>query len=420
MNAQLRNASIHSDSLGRYYTADWVSNVLVNAIDYTAPSLIIELGVGDGSLSTVAMNKWMDSQLVTVDIDRNLHVLPKLAGVKNHVHHHHDVLDYILDESIGVKFGSADITLCNPPYIRPRWRDSFRAILSAAGLSTSLITLHDAGADLLFLAQNLRLLKKHGKLGLILPDGLITGDRYLGVRKVLLNEHAVEEVIQLPRNAFANTEAQAYLVIVSKEAGPTKEVQLKSFRGRDIDPHVLIVDAYKGVERLDYRYHLIRQTAVAHCRYGKDSIRLGDLSDDLKRGMVSSNEIANSTWPIFHLNDFPTNLSDIGLRLPRSIRIPKRELKGLADVCIAGPGDILLGRVGRNLHDKVCLLRTGHCIISDCVFRLRVDKAYQAAIYGFLKSNDGRSFVESATHGVGAKYLNKQDVFNLPIPLTYF
>lgn len=421
MSQQLRNHSITSDPLGRYYTANWVSETLVNSIDYDRPDLIVELGVGEGSLSNVAMRKWMNSQLLTVDVDTNVSKENRLlSGIRNHVHYNHDVLDKSLDKSIGVQFGSADIALCNPPFIRPRWRNGFKSILSDAGLSKSLFSIYDAGADLLFLAQNLRLLKKSGKLGLVLPDGLITGEKFRGIRQVLLKEHLIEEVIQLPKNAFLKTEAQTYLVVIAKENGPTKEVKLSTFYDNKLSQKVLVIKGDSAIQRLDYKFHLIRD-GKSYLRVNeKRSIKLSELCEDISRGVISSNQIPYSEWPTFHLCDFPKDKANDGLKLPRGLRIAKKDLSSVGKACIAKPGDILIGRVGRNLHNKICLLKTGYCIISDCVFRIRVDKEFQTDVFNFLKSKSGSQYLQSTAHGVGASYLNKQDVFDLPIPLSIF
>ena len=57
-------------------------------------------------------------------------------------------------------------------------------------------------SDVIFLLHNLRLLKKGGTLGIILPDGLITGKKFQILRQSLLSNHRIEAVIQLPDNSF--------------------------------------------------------------------------------------------------------------------------------------------------------------------------------------------------------------------------
>lgn len=199
----------NSDPWGRYYTSPDVSYSLVERIEVRKPKLVLELGSGSGSLCSAAANRWQDAQIITVDVDR--HVTKRMdadragPGLK-HSHFVHDALDEALSDKIGLRLGTVDVAVCNPPYIRPRWRSDFGKILEDAGLSGALASLHDAGADLLFLAQNLRLLRHNGKLGLILPDGLVTAERFSGVRQTLMRQHMVEQVVQLPRGVFKGTE----------------------------------------------------------------------------------------------------------------------------------------------------------------------------------------------------------------------
>lgn len=210
----LRRQSVNADVWGRYYTPPVVSRALIDAMIGVRPKLILELGAGQGALANEAHRKWKSASLVTVDTDLALtQILGQDASGASHIHHTQDALDDQLADRIGIPLGSVDVGLCNPPYVRPRWRSNFGHILEDAGLSGALQSVHDAGADLLFIAQNLRLLRKRGKLGLVLPDGLITGQKYQGVREVLLREHSVELVVQLPRRVFARTEAQTYLLV---------------------------------------------------------------------------------------------------------------------------------------------------------------------------------------------------------------
>jgi type I restriction enzyme M protein len=241
-----------SDSWGRYYTAPTISDVLISSLGHVKPHLILELGVGEGSISGVAARRWQHARLITVDADDS--TLPALipSGRKKHTHFVHDALDDKLASKIGIPFGSVDLGLCNPPYIRPRWRAEYGSILEDAGFSGALNSIYDAGADLLFIAQNLRLLKRHGKLGLILPDGLLTGAKFEKVRSTLLRHHLLEAVIQLPRRAFAGTDAQTHLMVLAKQGGETQEVALRNLSAEGELSAPLMVTADRARQRLDY------------------------------------------------------------------------------------------------------------------------------------------------------------------------
>ena len=415
-HSDLVRQSLTSDRLGRYYTSSNISRTLVNAIVGISPKVVVELGAGNGAIVNAASEKWGKAKFITVDADTT--VVPQLIRLghsHSHKHHVQDALDDALAERIGLRLGSVDVGLCNPPYVRPKWRSSFGRILEDAGLSGALKSVHDAGADLLFIAQNLRLLKSQGKLGLVLPDGLITGEKFQGVRSVLLREHLVEQVIQLPRRVFSKTEAQTYLMILAKRGGETQSVELRSMDVNGLLSSAIHVAADIAARRLDYSYHSVSQTHNTLYSTRCLKLTLGEVTEDLIRGTLNSNQLESLGFPVFHLSDFPLLESDskappVPTRFIRS----QREYDALpAHIRVAKRGDILIARVGRNLHRKICVLRKGTCVISDCVYALRVAPDYRDAVLAYLTSSSGRQAIESVSHGVGARYLSRSDLLEL-------
>ena len=415
--SELSRPSSTSDSFGRYYTEDWISQTLVDAMTVRRPKLLVELGTGEGSLAAVAAKKWQVPKIVTVDLDQKICSRADKLGTNRsaHLHHTHDALDARLAEKIGVGLESVDVAVCNPPYVRPRWRASFGQILEGAGLSGSLKSVKDAGADLLFIAQNLRLLKRGGKLGLILPDGLVTGEKFQGVRKTLLGAHRIEQVLQLPRKVFAKTEAQTYLVILAKHAGQTELVHLREMQADGQLSESIYVDAELARHRLDFRFHQYATTKQVDApRERTKSLQILDVTESLRRGGVASNQVREQSWPIFHLGDFPPLDNCQNFTVPRTLRVNVNILPSLPQTtCVAGPGDILVARIGRNLQNKICMVNRGHCILSDCVFRLRVSPEFRSAVFASLTSSDGRNRLQASSHGVGAAYVSSSDLLSL-------
>ncbi|WP_286939867.1 N-6 DNA methylase [Achromobacter sp. UBA4530] len=415
----LRRPSTNADVWGRYYTSSEVSRTLVDVMTGVRPKLVLELGAGQGALANAAQRKWKSANFVTVDTDLAATAsLARLTSKASHIHHAYDALDVELADRIGVPLGSVDVGLCNPPYVRPRWRSSFGRILEEAGLSGALQTVHDAGADLLFIAQNLRLLRQRGKLGLILPDGLITGQKYRGVRQVLLREHHVELVVQLPRRAFAKTEAQTYLLVLSKCGGETQQVQLSQMKeGGEISAPISVT-ADVAKLRLDYAFHALSATMARPGDKRQMGKSVGAYVHGLLRGTTSSSQIDSCPLPVFHLSDFPgIRESAVVPMVPAKFIQSAGKTKALPDTYkIAKAGDILIARIGRNLHEKVCLLPRGTCVISDCIFAVRSAPEHRDALLTYLLSNDGKAALKAASHGVGAKYLSRSDVLGLVLP----
>jgi len=415
----LRRPSTNADAWGRYYTSSQVSQTLVDAMTGVRPKLVLELGAGQGALASAAQRKWKSASYVTVDTDLDARAsLRGLTSKGSHIHHAHDALDDELADRIGVPLGSVDVGLCNPPYVRPRWRSSFGRILEDAGLSGALQSVHDAGADLLFIAQNLRLLRHRGKLGLILPDGLITGQKYRGVREALLRQHRVELVVQLPRRAFAKTEAQTYLLVLSKRVGETQNVTLSEMNEVGEISAPIVIPADRAVLRLDYTFHALRTARTCPTDVRQLQKTLGAFVLELLRGTTSSNQIRSCPVPVFHLGDFPA-----GTKAASVPKVPARFIQPVGKVLplpgaykVARAGDILIARIGRDLQEKVCFLPRGACVISDCVFAVRAAPEHREMLLAYLLSEDGRAALKAASHGVGAKYLSRSDVLGILLP----
>jgi type I restriction enzyme M protein len=57
------------DPLGRFYTQDLFSNLLIQNIENEEPEKILELGVGRGALLKAAYNRWTEAEYFAADID---------------------------------------------------------------------------------------------------------------------------------------------------------------------------------------------------------------------------------------------------------------------------------------------------------------------------------------------------------------
>ncbi|MGJ0430059.1 N-6 DNA methylase [Methylobacter sp.] len=399
---QLSHHAKTSDPLGRYYTEPKIGALLVEAMGLPHPTTVLDLGSGDGSLVGEAAKIWTSARFITVDIDANAasSMLPNLRG-SAFKHHTIDALDIGLAARLGLKWGEADAALCNPPYIRHKWKKQFAEILEDAGLSHVLPRLGDVPADLLFLAQNLRLLRTAGRLGLILPDSIVSGEKFTVFRKTLIQEHSVERVIELPRRIFRNTDAKAYIVIVAKYGKGSDHITVQRLEADGILSAPYLIPAASAVKRFDYSY--LAKNVVSN-----ETRKIGDETIFICRGSFSSSFRKSVGFPIFHTSDFSAD----DVFVPSSFNLPK---ECIADSCVvAEPGDILVARVGRNLSQKVCMVRKGRVVISDCLLLLRVNEGKRNNVFSFLRSSTGRLLLDASAHGVGAKFITTKSLLELP------
>lgn len=404
-----------SDRLGRYYTKTDIGGLLIDQMDGLSPSRVLDLGAGAGSLSRAALERWSDVELLTVDVDAAAQIhLKKLfssTGSSKHNHIRADALSSKLPELISAKADFIDAAVCNPPFIIPKWRKNFAHIIEDAGFSGCFSVMADVDAALLFLAQNLRLLSTNATLGIILPDSLVSASKYRLFRKELLQRYIVRKAIRLPRHSFVNTDAQAFILVISKGSATTQKIPLLKFSTTSEINSEVLVSVDDAIDRLDYEYHA--QGLEKH-RTKNIYSQLGTFVDELKRGSLSSIEARSARFPVFHTTDMTLpltgcwcDLTDFGA-FPVSGELESQTVR-------AEPGDILVARVGRNLEQKVLGVSSGYPALTDCVYKLRVPNQHQDKVLRQLSSSEGQAWLASRAYGVSAKQLTKADLLTFPI-----
>jgi type I restriction enzyme M protein len=369
-----------------------------------SPGLALDLGAGDGALVRQASTVWKSTQFITVDIDKNAGSveLPASGGDK-FKHYVADALSRNLSERLAVNLGGADAALCNPPYIRPRWKKHFGEILEEAGLSHVLPKMSEAPSDLLFIAQNLRFLRSEGYLGLILPDGIIAGERFQAFRDTLVRKHKIERVIELPRRIFKGTDAKAHIVVLAKDGGGSSRIKIQRVENNGALSNSIALPSDFAKLRLDYSHYVTKD------KHEDESLTIRNVAVMAARGNCSSAQRRGMSVPVFHTTEF-----DASGTVPSSFVLKKQD-SSIATGLVAIPGDILIARVGRNLDSKVCMVRKGYVILSDCIFALRVLPAYRERVFSFLTSQSGRNALASASHGVAARFITTEALLNIKI-----
>lgn len=396
-----------SDNFGRYYTNADIASLLIESMVVHSPKLAIDLGAGSGVLVGEASRYWKRTKFITVDIDlkADSSALRSRRGPK-FTHHTADALDSLLGDKIGLRCGDVDSGLCNPPYVRPKWRKHFGEILEDAGLSHVIPRLGCVQADVLFIAQNLRFLRAGGKLGLILPDGVIAGEKYAKLRHTLATTHRLERVIELPRRAFLNTDAKAHIVVLAKQQAVDDDIQVQRLGDNGLLSQPIRLSPDRAAMRLDYSYLAsLRQTGR-----GRAGLALRGITQLITRGSYSSSQRKDLFFPVFHTTDFV----DGGAEVPQQFLMTE-EAQRVASGVLAQPGDILLARVGRNLEQKVSKVTRGAVAVSDCILVLRVESKYQESALEYLMSAKGRAALLAASHGVGASFITTDAILRLEI-----
>lgn len=378
--------------LAQFFTKEHFSKLLIQNIDLKRPKVIVDLGIGDGALTLAAIKKWKNAKYYGVDVDKDrIDTLnKKLPNVKLH---NINSLDISLEKNIKVKMGTVDIAICNPPYLNLKKLPIYKTILKNAELNYS-INIPYYTSDLIFLAQNINLLRNKGTLGIIVPEGIVCGHNFSLLRRDLLEKHDLKMVIQLEPKIFNKTEAKTYILILGKGKSSSKIVHLCKADLNGKIEHKIQVSKKNLIDRMDYRFH----SSVCKSNKGKTLKELGVI---IRRGNFTKNELEKSEHAFFHTS---SNWNNSSLFL----RNNKYNLS--KEPVIAQKGDILIGRVGRNCIDKITIVKRGKIAITDCVYKMSTSKELSEIIFQKLKSTEGKTFLKRILHGVCAQVLSKKDL----------
>lgn len=388
---------------GQYYTESTYGSLLVNRFQEDAVSVALELGVGGGALLSAVSGRWPDARCVSVDIDP-APIQKPLPQSLQHSHYCADALNLAIDEVIGLSSGVADVAVCNPPFISADWNSSYSTLLARAGFSMSSKALK-IGADLLFLAQNLWLLKDKGQLGIIIPAGIICGEKNTAIREVLLAQHCVTEVVELPGSAFKGTEVKTFILNISKNVTSNRGVALFRCNKSGAVEGPIWITPFEAVERMDYGYYEWKNKSVSLRAKGTFP------SLEVYRGGISTYQAREFGWEVFHTTDLKEQLEPGVVHF--SGRFSERSVP-LGKV-IAKPGDILIPRVGRNISKGIRLVKSGIAPISDCLYAVRSSSRSPEKLYEALTSNEGEAWLHAHIHGACARFLTKSDLLKFPL-----
>ena len=401
-------AEKRQDTLNRFYTRTAVGELLVDQLGDVRPQNVLDFGAGEGSLSAAVASRWPGIEAVTVDLDsgivEGLYENLKQAGVGTHRHHQNDVLDSTLPAQLA-DHGLFDLAVCNPPFFRPDWSRDYARILQHADLAAACPSTADVSAEILFLAQNLRMVRDGGKIALIAPDGLLTGWRSSAFRRALMERHGIDCVLQLPNHSFHDTEARCFILIVTKNAGPTEQVKLLRYDAADGLSAPVVINRDDAEARMDFDFHAHRDD-----RDGRVTT-LRQLGAEVKRGSLDTVARKAAAFPTFHTTDYRGVAGGVVTLEADFASSDKPKL------VVAEAGDILMARVDRSLHEKIVMVAGGRAAVTDCIYRVRVPAEVRMSVFDALRSPAGMASLLAATKGVSARLLGKADLLDLRLQL---
>ena len=394
-----RPADFIMDVLARYYTEQSVSKLLVSGFQQNHPGKILDLGAGDGSLLHAAYRRWKNAKFYGADIDhesisRASNRLPFVKLV------HIDGLSPGLPQQMKLKVGSIDVAICNPPYLPVARCPSIVSLFKDVGLPGST-KLEKVTSDIVFLAQNLQMLRDGGELGIILLDSIFTGHLFAYLREDILSNHSILAIIQLPDNVFVKTEARTHILLIKKGSTSDSFVPLyRSDKFGDLETK-LSVPRDELVYRMDHSYHMWKKNQKS----SNGLVSLEELGVEIRRGRQTRRCLQDLGINYFHTSSFPGTLNP-------KVRLTNDSIQSGIN---AEPGDILIARVGKRIIGRVTMVESGSQVITDCVYRLRCPRKYREVIWKSFISKEGQNWFKAHAHGVCSQVISKKDLLSYSI-----
>ncbi len=378
---------------GAHYTSDSISKILIQALPLIEPTYVLDLGIGDGALSKQFQNVYKTSNVIGIDI--NLQNKLKNILINDSKLYQIDLRKENIFQSLQIT--KLDAAISNPPYIKLKFDSNYKKLLSEIKI-LNYLNLNNFNTEILFAAYGLSSIKKNGILGIIVSDSISASHTYKGFREAILKNYKLIKIIDIPERSFKTTEAKTTILII-KKIEPVKNYMVTLCK---FDPKAKVknlkIQSNLLHETFDFKYWHFQNNQ------NKKLVSLNDLGAEIRRGSFSHKELKSLKSKFVHTTSLDYGLTNInGDRRKAEIR----------QEAYANKGNILLGRVGRNCYRKIGYIRKGKILISDCVYKIEINKEYQQQVLDSLQLKSNIEILSSICRGVCAKSISKQRLMKI-------
>ena len=253
---------------GEFFTPSAVSTLLAKLVEASESDRIYDPTCGSGSLLIKASKEVGNNNFRLYGQESNGTTV-SLAKMNMFLH---DINDAVIEwgDTIGnplhlenehlMKF---DVVVANPPFSLDKW--------GADNASEDKYKRFERGVppkskgDYAFLLHMISSLNEHGRMGVVLPHGVLFRGASEGkIRKQLIDENLLDTVIGLPSNLFFGTSIPACIMVFNKQKRDTnvlfidasREFNKEKNQNSLNDEHIQkILNTYKNKKELDKYSH---------------------------------------------------------------------------------------------------------------------------------------------------------------------
>ncbi len=364
--------------------------MLISSLPSDEAKKIIDLSAGEGSLLSTATVKYKGAKLYGIDIDDEN--CRKLDLLKNTTSMCLDATHSASFDKIKAHNNTYDIVIGNPPFYRAEHTDFSRELFNEWSLNNKTKYYR---AEILFLILSLKLLDREGSCGIVIPDTLISTDKYKPLREKIATLFKFINIIELDNKTFLGTEARTHILTVSNKKSITSSIITKSSK----ENKSIILNKKEFIERADHQYNSFK--------YNHSEETIEKFGIKVLRGNLSKTKSTKLHDSVIHSSSFYHDYSQF--------ENDNDSVKN-GSAIQAVKGDVVVPRVGTRCLGKVGIIRNGSFIITDCVFVIKASEhECGEMIVKALKSKFGVDWIKSISKGIGAQYITLNDIKKLPL-----
>ena len=224
---------------GEFYTPSEVSTLLARLVEPKDGDMIYDPTCGSGSLLIKASKEVGSKNFRLYGQEKNgqTHALCKMNMFL------HEINDAVIEWGDTIRnplhlqdnlIKTFDIVVANPPFSLDKWGADFAGNDPFMRFSSYALPPKSKG-DYAFVVHMIKSLNKNGKMGVVLPHGvLFRGSSEGKIRQKLIEENLLDAVIGLPANLFYGTSIPACILVFKKNRA---------------NEDVLFIDASKEFEK---------------------------------------------------------------------------------------------------------------------------------------------------------------------------
>lgn len=169
------------------------------------------------------------------------------------------------------KNGGFDVVIGNPPYVQLamyNWFDGKQKQYLLSKYCSSMGRMNTFG---FFIEQGINLLSEKGKLGFIIPNTILTQEYYQELRKLILKETHIDNIVSYENLIFADAVVETTTLILSK--GSSKAKSDISFYNKDGNYSVKTIsqETYKLTHKNQFRVSYEEADALVKNKIDKGS-----------------------------------------------------------------------------------------------------------------------------------------------------